>query len=362
MSRHRISSHRALTLLEVVAVVTVIAVLVALMLPSVECAREAARRVSCNNQLKQIGLALHDYATAQKMFPPGVVCSAANITADAADPWADAKLTTKGASGTSWILCILPYMADFNVRVWNSEFGVSGGSNRKVASQDFYSKLYCPSRRNMIRDIDRPILLNSTWTGGGTDYGGCIGRHQGFLLDADQSIALPDADGKLKLAFVPGADDTTKQYAVAGDTSRPKATCDAKKGFGIFGQVNTSTHLGDVDDGLSHTIITGELQRITHETTTPPFNSDSGPVCSHDGWAIGGSPTLFSTGCPYPTDSKTNSPMNNGYFMSPGSNHPNGANYGIADGSVRFFTNTIDPNIFALLGSIADRLPGLPDE
>jgi len=63
---------------------------------------------------------------------------------------------------------------------------------------------------------------------------------------------------------------------------------------------------------------------------------------------------LFSTGCPYPAGS-TSLLMNNGQFMSPGSEHANGANFGLADGSVTFLNTSIDPNIFALLGSMADR-------
>jgi prepilin-type processing-associated H-X9-DG protein len=88
---------------------------------------------------------------------------------------------------------------------------------------------------------------------------------------------------------------------------------------------------------------------------------------SHDGWAIGGSPTLFSTGVSYGTASTataggfgnttTTYPLsNNGWWGSPGSEHSGGANYGLGDGSVRFISSTISPNIFSLLGSMADRI------
>jgi len=353
MNRHRISSRRAFTWIELFAVIIILGVLIALLLPATECAREAARRVQCTNNLKQIGLALYNYGQANKTFPPGVLCSPGNITAGAANPWADAKLASKGASGTSWILPLLPYMECSAAKTWDFQYSVSGGNNLAIAQTDIHG-LYCPSCRTALRPgTDAPMMLSSTWTGGGTDYGGCVGRHQGFLLDADQSLALPDAKKRLKLSFVPRG-----PYAVSGDTSGPNATCDAKKGWGVFGRVNVSTSYAEVKDGLSETIVTGELQRITAITTTAPYSSSVGPVYSHDGWAIGGSPTLFTTGYPYPTGSMTSPLMNNGHFMSPGSNHSNGANFGMADGSVRYIDMSVDPNIFARLGSMNDG--GLP--
>jgi prepilin-type processing-associated H-X9-DG protein len=124
---------------------------------------------------------------------------------------------------------------------------------------------------------------------------------------------------------------------------------------GIFGRVNVSTTYGEVRDGLSHTIMTGELQRITDLT----------PM-SKDGWVIGGPASLFTTGAMFRRDGETcvsvSSPsdgalLNNGFFGSPGSDHPGGANIGLGDGSVEFVSNSMDPNIFALLGSMSDGLP-----
>ena len=73
MNRRRFSSRSAFTWVELVAVIIVLAVLIALLLPAQERAREAARRIGCSHHLKQIGLGLHNYATANKMFPPGFV-------------------------------------------------------------------------------------------------------------------------------------------------------------------------------------------------------------------------------------------------------------------------------------------------
>jgi prepilin-type processing-associated H-X9-DG protein len=382
MNPHRTSSRSGFTWVELAAIIVVVSVLLALLAVFFGHSREAARRINCSNNLKEIALGLHNYHNAHKMFPPGATCSAANITADTANPWADANLTTQGASGTSWILPLLPYIeAQTTFKAWNFKYGVgdtrpytipqSGNQGTAaapgVAAMDalYWGGLFCPARRSRLRPgVDNVMMLQSWWQAGGTDYGGCMGRHQGFLLDADQSMTLPDAKDRLKLAFVPGVDIADATFQVVGDTSSPDATCEAKRGFGIFGRVNVGTTIQDVaKDGTSNTIMTGELQRITTVTKTGPFNASSGPIYSHDGWAIGGSPTLFSTGCPYPPDATIKRMMNNGYFMSPGSDHSGGANFGIADGSVRYINTTVDPNIFSLLGSMNDdRASTIPDD
>ena len=70
--------------------------------------------------------------------------------------------------------------------------------------------------------------------------------------------------------------------------------------------------------------------------------------------------TSFTTGDPYPTNSGANPFMNNGYAPSPGSEHSNGANFGLADGSVTYLNTWINPQIFCLLGSMADRVSCSP--
>ena len=338
------------TLVELLVVITIIGILICLLLPAVQAAREAARRITCCNQLMQIGLALHNYAGANKVFPPGTICSSPGYPYNV---WGEAGWKGKGGHGTSWILRILPFIEETSIaQAWNYGSNVAG--NAALAQTDIKG-FYCPSRRSNIRPgIDDAALLvtmGTTWTGGGTDYGGCVGRHNAYANDAAHSVV--DAALSKNAGYVP-----TGSYAVANDCGR--------KRWGIFGRVNVSTTFREVRDGLSKTIITGELQRTVDSysySSTPPSVTSSTPTSPattpfHDGWAVGGDATGFTTGYASPPSPasgfSTPSLMNNGYLGSPGSEHPAGANFGMGDGSVRFLMNTMDASIFALLGSMAD--------
>ena len=224
--------------------------------------------------------------------------------------------------------------------------------------------LYCPTRRNGIRrgidDVEPTTGTNLlpnvavVWTGGGTDYGGCVGRHVAYGTTASHTPQSADT-----LAFVPGCTPGTttptagSPCVVANDGPAAR--------WGIFGRVNVSTKFSDIRDGTSNTIMTGELQRL---------NTIGGGVTqqglSHDGWAVGGDATGFSTGVMRQISGSSpptwTALMNNQLFQSPGSDHANGANFGMADGSVTFLPTTIDPSIFALLGSMADGVAVKPSD
>src|SRR5262245_829330 len=97
---HRVSPRSALTLVELMVVLAVIGILSAVLLPAVQAAREAARGMKCSNNLKQIGLALHNYHDIHASFPPVLVADFNRITPNVGVPW----------GWWSWNTRILPFI------------------------------------------------------------------------------------------------------------------------------------------------------------------------------------------------------------------------------------------------------------
>ncbi|MBN1393963.1 MAG: DUF1559 domain-containing protein [Pirellulales bacterium] len=353
----------AFTLVELLVVITIIGILIALLLPAVQAAREAARRIQCRNNLKQIGLAVHNYTQAQKVFPPGTICSEANNRGSGIwDPWTDATTPTPGDSGchgTSFLLRIMPYIEGDNVaKDWAkgkytgtvlgcwSPAGNCGVAAAPVMSTVDVEGFYCPTRRDTLRaGIDtintHQVQYYESWVkGGGTDYGGCAGRHAAFSSENYPYQCSANSYYNPPPLLIGAA-------AILNGSGNDS---DAKR-WGIFGEVNKSTTFASVRDGTSNTIMTGELQRVTD--VSPYFK---------DGWSVGGPATLFTTGAMIDQStgqgvSEGGKLMNNKFYGSPGSEHSGGANFGFADGSVTFMTDSMDATTFVLLGSMADGIP-----
>lgn len=341
---------RGFTLIELLVVIAIIAILIALLLPAVQQAREAARRIQCNNNLKQIGLALHNYHDVYHIFPPGQIC---NIFAGSIMPmqyqftYVQEATTypSNGLSyhGQSWMLHILPYIDQVTVfNRWNFQLNVvDNGNNDQTgtlinnpnmgnifapAHTDF-AMFYCPSRRNHMNTIRYQYVgrVHPLWTKGGSDYGGCIGSGYAF----NDTFTLPQRAATWFL---------TSEQLQNDVLSFPQKN-PYPQNQGIF-NVNSSVGIHEITDGTSNVFMVGEMMKLND-----PFNI---LWQSSDGWAWGGPATLFST---YLGLNRGN------HYDNPGSEHPGGAFFCFADGSVHFINQNINLLTFQNLGNMSNSIP-----
>jgi len=334
--RHRCSVARrsrgaaGFTLVELLVVIAIIAVLIGLLLPAVQAARESARRVSCSNNLKQIGLAMHLYADANRRFPPGQL---------------QVRIGGTLRKTVSWSAFFLEFME----QTWiaTSQDDVPSGSfdtespdarlylkapldsrwNRKAAATvvPFY---VCPStaRRHPSRGGDHRI----------------VDRDGDGVLDPGQGEGLACID----YAGCSGV-STFSRYLVPGTGSQYPAD------NGIFPNVaatsmTQATTVQEITDGLSKTILICEV-------------AGRGIVSGRDYrglWASGQNcvtvgPHLEATAIvnPQPTPSPATAFFRNTANASLFADHPAGANVAVADGAVRFLAASMDDQIVLALAS-----------
>lgn len=341
---------RAFTLVELLVVIAIIGILIALLLPAVQAAREAARRSQCNNNLKQMGLAIHNHHDTFKMFPTAgsVWQQYPSFTPDNGSP------DTAPKQSAGLFFQILPYMEQGAAYDGGNAPNVTGDLPIDRGLQIISTVVpayYCPSRRaptaytrqsHRIYYKDRTVTPVDNRKIAMVDYAGCSPERnnsalitRGFYADS----AAVAAAGFTDIDNGCGVFMRSRGYIEPGGTGN---TSEKRVGF------------QDLIDGSSSTLMVGEkcLNRANFGANP---NDDTGFATGND------QDTMCRMDYPPCSD---NDALNRKGFANLtaasqqfGSGHPGGFNAVFADGSVHFISYTTDPIVYARMGHRADRQP-----
>ncbi|MCA9137819.1 MAG: DUF1559 domain-containing protein [Planctomycetales bacterium] len=339
------------TLVELLVVIAIIGILVGLLLPAVQAAREAARRMSCSNNFKQIGIAIHNYHSAYKEMPKQLG-GTYDLTGGATD---------SNQNNLSWMVGLLPFMEQQGL--W-----------------DTISNPYRFHRDGTVRTPVFPAMGPSVFD---TDYGPWLTQVPGFRCPSDPVIAISTTPAYTNYAGCIGDTVHENHYGGVGsdgvsDTSNSTWSEVFLKQYdrGFFFSRHTRK-FRDVLDGLSNTIVAGEIvcgdgtgEATSHMRTVGSVVTQHGPAY----WSNQLDPerprywdrtvgsveginnmnrrgTNWASGRPYYTGFNTCAPPNgpcvgrahtSSASVPASSRHQGGAHVLIGDGSVQFITDSIE--------------------
>ena len=312
---------KGFTLIELLVVIAIIAILIGLLLPAVQKVREAAARMQCQNNLKQLGLASHNFENVYGFFPPGL-----NLPIDGGSGsiYSSNSVYKSGLVGqppfpnqfASWLMYVLPFIEQEsiqkNINLYTREYGNCNGPN-SIGAQ-VVKTFICPS------DV-LPQKVTTYTTGGTTYYFGMNSY---------------------------GANGGTRSWYYTGITAD-----------GMF-HYNSAITFNGISDGTSNTLLFGERYH-----KDPVYTNIS--TLGGWAWANFNAPQdyIFSTPLPVnytlPVGTKLGSPAypENDRQCNFGSGHTGGANFTFADGSVRFLTLTSNADL-PVLQALSTRAGGEP--
>jgi prepilin-type processing-associated H-X9-DG protein/prepilin-type N-terminal cleavage/methylation domain-containing protein len=340
----------AFTLIELLVVIAIIAVLIALLLPAVQAAREAARRAQCTNNLKQIGLALHNYIDINNVFPMGAISVSDS-------PWS--------GNGISWRGAILPQMEG------NTLYNAINLSLPTYDSPAMYtawvvvpSTFLCPSDGRNGKGLLPCGTPTGQWSGSQsntTPVNPATGQQVGMVPVSNFCGSFGDNYGSHSVALpwetpygtVLPAGQPRIGYPGPWGVNQSSPGCSLSPGlrgmFDYFGAQVVS--IQSITDGLSNTIAVGEV--LPYQTADLNFWNFNGavagttiPINWNSNTLDPSSTTCYNHWGDYPIGCRFD-------YDSTGfkSQHPGGANFLFADGSVHFLKQSMNMVSYCNLGS-----------
>ena len=350
------SRRRGFTLIELLVVIAIIAVLIALLLPAVQSAREAARRAQCTNNIKQIGLALHNYHSSFDCFPPGALPVRNTSTGG--------LISNGGYSVHARLLSAMEQTqifnaANFDVNCYNAPVGFAINSTASLARLNVF---LCPS--NVGPDWNIP----ASWPAPMSLY-----RAPGNTYFASLGASLEHLSTQTN-----GPPNGVFQYS--GTSFGLRDITDGSSNTIAFGEWKTGSGNKNIITSPTDIIMSGSLPatRNTPQMSMPagaatfpawlaqcasglrnPSNRFDHSICMGLSWsyalpAITLGNTLLAPNPPYPNcNNGTGNQLNNPGMYGLASAHPGGANILLGDGSVRFLKSSTANQVVWSLGSRA---------
>jgi len=356
---------RGFTLIELLVVIAIIAVLIALLLPAVQAAREAARRAQCTNNLKQIGLAMHNYHSGLNSFPAGGCYTWAGSYSAGWGTW----------SAQALMLGYLEQAPLYNAANFNWVVGWTMGFNmNSTVSTSLLSVFQCPSDGLTVRPSgvwgQAASLSCFQWTGVTNNYFWSTGTSTAYSGPGVDVTGLFTEGGKVygvqhvtdgtsnTIAFGEGlVGDGTIELVKWRDgpvLTQNSAVC-AKGWCGVY-DISASVYNNVIQD-LQACAAGFAVQKNTGSGSE---NQRGFRWCQDDGGFGQFNTVVPPTSSQYPfgwcaiARSSPNSNASDGQYQNATSNHPGGANFLFADGSVRFLKSSISIKTYWALGTKAN--------
>ena len=321
---------RAFTLVELLVVIAIIGILMSLLLPAVQFARESARRTQCSNNLSQIAKAIHLHENSMKVLPTG---------GDMPWPYLPRYQTAYGTifgpdkQGAGWPFQILPF---FEASAVQNQRGANSAQMQSLIETSTMPMYFCPSRRRNATQGGRYLI----------DYAATVPTNDLSFTD--------NANLQYAAFFRGNAFDigTATGQTYSGVIVRTNWNWAANGGAGAEVGSTAPINLSKIRDGASSTLMIAEKRLI-------PAQYDSGAWHDDRGWTDGWDPDIMRlTSAPFGPDIRSQKVQDSGlqgdigYHF--GSAHPNGMNCAFADGSIKFMPYSMNRINFNRLGNRSD--------